>query len=102
MKFGLYKTTTPILSGIYTTVQFPVEKKLDMVTVLIPNEAIVTKGQLSGVYTVSERNTAMLRWLRLGRTYGDQVEVLSGLSADENYIISAEGKLYNGAKITIE
>jgi RND family efflux transporter MFP subunit len=102
VKIALEKTTTPILSGMYTTVQFPVEKKLDIVTVLIPNEAIVTKGQLSGVYTVSERNTAMLRWLRLGRTYGDQVEVLSGLSADENYIISAEGKLFNGAKITIE
>ena len=102
VKIAVEKTTTPILSGMYTTVQFPVEKKLDVVTVLIPNEAIITKGQLSGVYTVSQGNTAMLRWLRLGRTYGDQVEVLSGLSADENYIISAEGKLFNGAKITIE
>jgi hypothetical protein len=54
------------------------------------------------VYTVSQSNTALLRWLRLGRTYGDQVEVLSGLSADESYIISAEGKLYNGVKVTIQ
>ena len=61
--------------------------------VLIPTEAIVTNGQLSGVYTVSQSNTAMLRWLRLGRTFGDQVEVLSGLNADEAYIVSAEGKL---------
>ena len=44
----------------------------------------------------------MLRWLRLGRTFGDNVEVLSGLAADENYIVSAEGKLYNGANITIK
>ena len=54
--------------------------------VLIPTEAIVTNGQLSGVYTVSQSNTALLRWLRLGRTFGDQVEVLSGLYADESYI----------------
>jgi hypothetical protein len=37
--------------------------------------------------------------LRLGRTFDNQVEVLSGLSADETYIISADGKLYNGVKI---
>jgi len=30
------------------------------------------------------------------------VEVLSGLSSDESYIIKAEGKLYNGARITIQ
>jgi hypothetical protein len=41
----------------------------------------------------------VLRWLRLGRTFGDQVEVLSGLNSDEAYIVSAEGKLFNGAKI---
>ena len=44
----------------------------------------------------------MLRWLRLGRVYGNSVEVLSGLNADESYIVSAEGKLFNGAKITIQ
>jgi hypothetical protein len=38
----------------------------------------------------------------LGRTFGDNVEVLSGLATDENYIISSEGKLFNGAKITIK
>jgi hypothetical protein len=29
--------------------------------------------------------------------FGNQIEVLSGLSADERYIASAEGKLFNGA-----
>ena len=70
--------------------------------VLVPQQAIVKRGQLTGIYTVSQSNTAMLRWLRLGRTFGDNVEVLSGLAADENYIVSAEGKLYNGANITIK
>jgi RND family efflux transporter MFP subunit len=89
-----------ILSGMFATVQFPVERTTKSTQmVLIPQEAIVTNGQLSGVYTVSQSNTAVLRWLRLGRTYGKQVEVLSGLSAGEIYIVSAEGKLFNGVKI---
>jgi RND family efflux transporter MFP subunit len=102
VKIDLDKTEANILSGMFTTVQFPVERKAKTSMVLIPNEAIVTNGQLSGVYTVSQSNTALLRWLRLGRTFGNQVEVLSGLNADEAYIVSAEGKLYNGAKITVQ
>lgn len=102
VKVALDKTDANILSGMFATVQFPIEKKVSTEMVLIPMEAIVNKGQLSGVYTVSQTNTALLRWLRLGRTFGNQVEVLSGLAADEAYIVSAKGKLYNGAKITIQ
>ncbi len=103
VKVALDKTDANILSGMYTTVQFPITKKASTTTmVLIPAEAIITKGQLTGVYTTSQSNTAVLRWLRLGRTYGDTVEVLSGLSADETYIVSAEGKLFNGVKISIQ
>jgi len=100
VKIALDKTEAHILSGMFVTVQFPVEKKSNFEMVLIPTDVLVTHGQLSGVYTVSQTNTAILRWLRLGRTYGDQVEVLSGLSADEGYIVSAEGKLFNGVKIS--
>jgi RND family efflux transporter MFP subunit len=102
VKINLEKTDANILSGMFTTVQFPVERKARTELVLIPTEAIVTNGQLSGVYTVSQTNTAFLRWLRLGRTFGNQVEVLSGLNSDEAYIVSAEGKLYNGAKVSIQ
>ena len=102
VKIDLDKTDANILSGMFTTVQFPIERKAKSEMVLIPTEAIVNNGQLTGVYSVSQNNTALLRWLRLGRTYGDQVEVLSGLNADEAYIVSAEGKLYNGAKISVQ
>ena len=99
VKIALDKTDAHILSGMFVSVRFPVEKQKSTVLVSIPTSAIINNGQLSGVYTVSQSNTAILRWLRLGRTYGDQVEVLSGLSADEAYIVSAEGKLFNGVKV---
>ena len=102
VKVLLDESNSKLLSGMYATVQFPTAKKANTNRVLIPLEAIVQNGQLSGVYTVSESNTALLRWLRLGRTYGDSVEVLSGLSAEEQYIISAEAKLFNGARISIQ
>jgi RND family efflux transporter MFP subunit len=102
VKVALDKTDASILSGMFVTVQFPVEHQQEEEVVLVPVAALVSNGQLSGVYTISENNTAILRWLRLGKTFGNQVEVLSGLSSNETYIISAEGKLYNGANITIQ
>jgi len=102
VKVTIDKSDAPILSGMYTSVMFPVKRKMESNIVLVPIDVIVTKGQLSGIYTVSQNQTALLRWLRLGKTFGDKVEVLSGLNADEQYILSAEGKLYNGVKVTIQ
>ena len=101
VKIILDKTEVNVRSGMFATVVFPIERKNATTNVvLIPKAALVTKGQLSGVYTVSQSNTAVLRWLRLGKTMGDQVEVLSGLQVDETYIVNADAKLYNGVKIS--
>jgi RND family efflux transporter MFP subunit len=42
----------------------------------IPEDAVVRRGQLTGVFNV-ESDTLRLRWLRLGRAAGGAVEVLS-------------------------
>ena len=103
VKILLDKTDIHILSGMFTSVQFPVKKNSDTTNlVLIPQSALIKQGQLTGVYTIGNKNVAILRWLRIGKTFGNKVEVLSGLAANEQYIVSAEGKLYNGAKISIQ
>lgn len=102
VKVILDKTDETLLSGMFTSVQFPIEKNETSSIIIIPKSALIDQGQLTGIYTIGNENTAILRWLRIGKNYGDMVEVLSGLSADEQFIVSAEGKLYNGAKVTIQ
>jgi RND family efflux transporter MFP subunit len=103
MKVALNKTEAKILSGMYATVRLEAENESNGKTVVtVPSTALVHKGQLTGVYTLGQDNVALLRWLRLGENYGDEVEVLSGLSKGDQYIVSAEGKLYNGAKVSIQ
>lgn len=70
--------------------------------VLVPRASIVNKDQLNGLYTVSTGNTALLRWVRLGRNFGENVEVISGLDKTEAFILHADGRLYNGAPVTIK
>tara|TARA_R110000764_G_scaffold1503_2_gene6649 strand:+ start:193269 stop:194357 length:1089 start_codon:yes stop_codon:yes gene_type:complete len=103
MKVLLDKTSAKILSGMYVTVRLEADQENNGKTVVtVPSEALVHKGQLTGIYTLGQDNVALLRWLRLGENYGEEVEVLSGLSKGDQYIVSAEGKLYNGVKVTIQ
>lgn len=107
VKVNLNNTGSKVLSGMFVNVQFPAAnkpqiKKSQMGKVVVPQSALVQQGQLTGIYTIGNKNIAILRWLRIGKTFGNQVEVLSGLSANEQYIVSADGKLYNGAKISIQ
>jgi RND family efflux transporter MFP subunit len=92
-----------VLPGMYVSVEFPNAKTdkntMGAETIRIPSEAVITKGDLKGVYVVSQQKTAVLRWIRLGRQVGSEVEVLSGLQQGETLIVSADGKLFNGAVV---
>ncbi|HMU98653.1 MAG: efflux RND transporter periplasmic adaptor subunit [Chitinophagales bacterium] len=98
-------TSSELLPGMYVNARFPFESKSVQLaenssSVVIPKSALIRNGQMTGVYTVSSQNTAILRWLKLGKDLGNDIEVLSGLNANEAYILSADGKLYNGVKVS--
>jgi RND family efflux transporter MFP subunit len=93
-----------IYAGMFASISIPVKdirQVKDDVT-LVPLSAIVNRDELTGIYTVSAINTALLRWIRLGKIYGDKAEVISGLSKGEKFIGSAESKLYNGAPVVVK
>ena len=93
-------TTTKLLPGMFVNADIESDVKSTIESSpLVSLEAIVRNGQLNGIYTLGTNNTAILRWIRMGNETDGQVEVLSGLSAGEKYILKAEGKLYNGVKI---
>ena len=106
VKINLHNASD-LLPGMFVNVQFPFKNSGTInqdfqESVMVPKSALVENGQLTGVYVVSAQNTAVLRWLKIGKTLGDQVEILSGLDNKESYIISSNGRLFNGAKIQIK
>jgi len=96
-----------LYAGMYVNVFIPVKTSPGRETpaysvnqtVLVPASALVEKDQLTGIYTVSNTHTALLRWVRTGKKVGDKMEILSGLNADEPFIASSSGKLYNGVSV---
>ncbi|WP_322571887.1 efflux RND transporter periplasmic adaptor subunit [Rhodohalobacter sp.] len=67
----------------------------------IPADAIVRRGQLTGIYTISENNRAVLRWVRLGENLGDSVEILTGLKPGEQYVYAPGQSLRQGQLLSV-
>jgi hypothetical protein len=66
---------------------------------LIPQAAVVERGQLQGVYVLDSNKIANLRYVTLGKTTGAEVEVLAGLQEGER-IVAKPGDLdMNGKRI---
>ncbi len=87
-----------IKSGMYATV---ILEKGEKQSIMIPNEFLIERGQLKGVYAVNQNNEAMLRWIRVGKTNGGNVEVLSGLSFGET-VIAVNDDLREGQKVEVQ
>ena len=63
-----------------------------------PTAAIARRGGLDGVFVVTE-GVARFRWVRLGRIWNDQVEVVSGLSAGERIVAKPDASLREGTLV---
>lgn len=89
------------LSGMFAKVYVQGESKENntQTIISIPKNVLVEQNGLEGVYVYGKSNTALLRWIKTGREMGENIEVLSGLSANDKVIVSAESKLYNGLNI---
>ena len=95
-----------LFSGMYANVSIPVKTVAATPAtdgqVLVPLTCIEHRDQLTGLYTIGNNHIALLRWVTLGKVVGNQVEVLSGLAPQEQFIVSADGRLFNGALIKIK
>lgn len=89
-------------SGMYANVQISAQvENSDGQRILVDESSVVRRDQLTGLFIASANNRALLRWVRLGKTVGSQVEVISGLRAGEKIIRPEGQKLRNGQKISI-
>jgi RND family efflux transporter MFP subunit len=70
-------------SGLFGRAQFSRGKRSSL---LIPQTAVLERGQLQGVYVLDPNKIADLRYVTLGKTTGPEVEVLAGLQEGERVV----------------
>ncbi|MBS1508899.1 MAG: efflux RND transporter periplasmic adaptor subunit [Bacteroidetes bacterium] len=91
-----------LFTGMVVNLRIASENKGEDQSSWVPASAIVYKDQLTGLYTIGENQTAQLRWVKVGKKQVDRVEILSGISAAEKFILRSEGKLFSGASVVVK
>ncbi|MBU1905218.1 MAG: efflux RND transporter periplasmic adaptor subunit [Proteobacteria bacterium] len=88
-----------VRSGMFARVQIPtgVSRKLT-----INKRAVVSRGQLTGIYLLDDNSIARYRLIRPGKVLGDQLEVLSGLKEGDRYIKEPTPELSDGALVVAQ
>ncbi len=81
------KVDLPKTAGLKTGMfgRFPLEKGATQ-TILVPSTAVVDRGELSSLYVLGTDQVARLRWVKPGRRFGEQVEILSGINEGERVL----------------
>jgi len=72
-----------LLAGMYATAEIPTGTTP---AILVSRSAIVVRGSLACAYVLDSNNIAQLRYVTLGPSHGDAVEILSGIAANERLV----------------
>jgi RND family efflux transporter MFP subunit len=80
-------------SGMFARVAFSGAMRQ---TLAVDAGALVSRGQLDGVFVAGDDGVLRLRWLELGRKMDDWVEVLAGLEESERYVVAPDSSLRDG------
>jgi RND family efflux transporter MFP subunit len=91
--------TESLRSGMFARVPLTIGEKQ---TMRIPETAVVRQGQLTGVFIVDDKNIARFRLIRIGRAYGDQVEVISGIKDGTRLVTTSSPELTNRSAVEPE
>jgi multidrug efflux pump subunit AcrA (membrane-fusion protein) len=83
-------------SGEYATALFPVEKSRRM---SIPRAALIEHGELQGVYVVNSQGSVEYRLIKAGKSWGERIEVLSGLNPGDRVAVTRAEQLRDGVRV---
>ena len=86
-----------VRSGEFARVQF---SGASAPVVLAPVAAVSRLGQMERVFIV-ENGRAVLRLIRTGEQFGDDIEILSGLSGGEKLVLTAPAGLREGQPLEV-
>ena len=85
-------------SGLFGRARFPSGERPAL---LIPQASVVERGQLQGIYVLDANQIASLRYVSLGQSAGEQIEVLSGLQDGEKLVAAPGDRELSGKRIAL-
>jgi multidrug efflux system membrane fusion protein len=96
VRIDLPEGTPSLRSGLYGKARFPLGSKS---VLMVPQAAVLTRGQLTGVYAVDSEGLARFRLVQTGKPVGGRIEILSGLSEGDRIVVEKPETLEDGTKV---
>jgi RND family efflux transporter MFP subunit len=87
-----------LMAGQFGRAFLPLGKKA---AILVPEDSLLTRGQLTFVAVVDDSGVARLRIVRTGETTPDGVEILAGLSAGERILAAIPHDFHGGTPVEL-
>jgi len=87
-----------IRSGMFGRARFAGDEQE---AITVPESALVSRGQLSGVIVVDQANRARFRLIKPGKRYADRVEILSGVEAGDRVVVEAADRVEDGRLVSM-
>jgi RND family efflux transporter MFP subunit len=89
-----------IFAGSYAQVRF--NEAVEPGALTISDSAVIFRAQGTQVAIVGSDNKVQLRSVKLGRDFGDTVEVLAGVSTNDRVIINPPDSISDGMAVQVE
>jgi RND family efflux transporter MFP subunit len=86
-----------LLSGGYAIIHLPIHQEAP--SLILPVNALLFRPEGTQAGVVSADGTVALKTLKIGKDFGTKVEVIGGLTADDQVIINPSDSLQNGDKV---
>ena len=87
-----------LLPGAFVQVALPLKASQAMT---VSTNALMIRGDGIRAAVVDADGAVTLRTLKVGRNYGDQIEVLDGLAAGEKVVLNPPDSLRDGDKVSV-
>ncbi len=99
VEVDVVNSTGLLFPGAYTEVHFKIRNGVS--TLLVPATALIFRSEGLRIATVGNGNRAALAPITVGRDFGNEVEVVSGLSDDALVILTPPDSLVDGQVVRV-
>src|SRR5438552_19164751 len=93
------KSKNEILPGSYATVRVPEVALGKLIT--LPDNTLIFRGKSVQVGIVDAKGVVQLRDVKVGRDFGVQSEILSGVSESDEVIVTPSDSLTTGTTVRL-
>jgi multidrug efflux pump subunit AcrA (membrane-fusion protein) len=92
------ETDNTLRAGIFARGEFELGSTPAM---SLPQSAVLLRDGFSYVFRIDEKNRVVQTKVAVGRRVGDQIEIVSGLTADARVVASGAGFLADGDMVRV-